>query len=225
MTFKSLEEEDMDRKAVVIGATGVVGREVVNELVNRNEISEVITFTRREVDFGSPKVINYVIDFDNIENYSDLVSGEYFFSCLGTTKSQAGSIEKQRSVDLDYQLEFARLAQKNGVHHYLLVSSPGASIDSSSAYLKMKGELDEKVKELDFASISIFKPSLIVGDRSDFRLGEKVGIVASKLIDHVPGLKKYRSITGVEIAQKMVSEAMKVKNGKRSFELDELFEI
>jgi uncharacterized protein YbjT (DUF2867 family) len=215
----------MDRKAVVIGATGVVGREVVNELVERNEISEIITFTRREMDFGSPKVINYVIDFDNIEKYSDLISGEYFFSCLGTTKSQAGSIEKQRIVDVDYQFEFAKLAQTNGMHHYFLVSSPGADANSSNDYLKMKGELDEKVKELDFASISIFKPSLIVGKRDDFRLGEKVGIVASKLIDHVPGLKKYRSITGSEIAKKMVSVAMNVKNGKNTFELDELFKV
>ena len=215
----------MDRKAVVIGATGVVGREVVKELTQRSEISEVVTFTRRKVDFESPKVINYVIVFDKIEDYSDLVSGEYFFSCLGTTKSQAGSIDKQRIVDVNYQIEFASLAQKNGVHHYLLVSSPGANKDSSNAYLKMKGELDAKVKELDFASISIFKPSLIVGTRSDFRFGEKVGIVASKFINHVPGLKKYRSITGAEIAHKMVNEAMKVKSGKRNFELDELFEI
>lgn len=215
----------MDRKAVVIGATGVVGREVVKELIERSEVSEIVTFTRREVDFGSTKVINYVINFDEITNYSDLVSGEYFFSCLGTTKSQAGNIKKQRIVDVDYQLEFAKIAQKNGVHHYSLISSPGANPESSNDYLKMKGELDEEVRKLDFASISLFKPSLIVGERSDFRLGEKVGIAASKLIDHLPGLRKYRSITGAQIARKMVFEAMKVKSGKYTFKLDELFEV
>lgn len=215
----------MDRKAVVIGATGVVGREVVKELINQNEISEIVTFTRRDVDFGSSKVINYVIDFNDISNYTDLISGEYFFSCLGTTKAQAGSIKNQRVVDLDYQLEFAKLAQKNGIHHYFLVSSPGANAKSSNEYLKMKGELDDEVFKLDFESTSLFKPSLIVGDRSDFRLGEKVGIVASKLIDHLPGLKKYRSITGSQIARKMITEAMRVKSGKHVYELDELFEL
>lgn len=213
----------MDRRAIVIGATGVVGRELVEELSRRDEISEIVTFTRREVNFKSAKVINYVINFEEIHNLSDLIYGEYFFSCLGTTKAQAGSIENQRKVDLDYQLEFAKLAQKNGIHHYFLVSSPGADSQSMNAYLKMKGELDEAIKKLDFASISIFKPSLIVGQREDFRLGEKLAIKMSSVLEVIPGLKKYKSITGNQIAKKMVLEAMQVKNGFNQYELDELF--
>lgn len=215
----------MDRRAIIIGATGVVGREVVALLSKREEISEIITFTRRELNFESNKVINYVIDFDKIQDYSDLIYGEYLFSCLGTTKSQAGSIEAQRKVDLDYQLEFAKLAQKNGIHHYLLVSSPGANAESSSGYLKMKGELDQEVLKLDFASISIFKPSLILGKRKDFRLVEKIGALASSLYEHIPGLDKYKAITGKEIALKMVYEAIHIKTGKREYSLDEMFKV
>jgi len=214
----------MDRRAIVIGATGVVGREVVEELCLRDEISEIVTFTRREVNFKSNKVINYVINFDKISELSDLIYGEYFFSCLGTTKAQAGSIEAQRKVDLDYQLEFAKLAQKNGIHHYFLVSSPGAQAASINPYLKMKGELDDEVRKLDFVSTSLFKPSLIVGDRSDFRLGEKIALKMSSILEVIPGLKKYKSITGKEIAKKMVFEAMNIKNGFNQYELDELFQ-
>lgn len=215
----------MNRTAIVIGATGVVGKEVVKELSLKKEVSEIITFTRREYDFQSPKVINYVVDFDEIENYSDLFQGEYLFSCMGTTKALAGSIEKQKVVDVDYQLKAAKLAQKNGIHHYHLVSSPGADESSSNAYLQMKGELEEQIKKMDFASRSFYRPSLIVGDRPDFRLGEKVGIVAASILPVIPGLKKYRSIKGSQIAKKMVHEAMKLKRGTHFYELDELFNL
>lgn len=215
----------MNRTAIVIGATGVVGREVVKELSAQDEVSEIITLTRREYDFESPKVINYVINFDELENYADLIQGEYLFSCLGTTKSLAGSIEAQKKVDLDFQFEIASLAQKNGTHHYHLVSSPGADKTSGNAYLQMKGELEDKIKTLDFASRSFYRPSLLVGDRPDFRLGEKVGIVAASVLPYVPGLKKYRAIKGHDVAKKMVFEAMKIKRGTRTFELDELFSL
>ena len=215
----------MNRTAIVIGATGVVGREVVKELSAKDEVSEIITLTRREYDFGSPKVINYVVNFDELENYADLVHGEYLFSCLGTTKSLAGSIDAQKKVDVDYQYQVAKIAQKNGTHHYHLVSSPGADEESNNAYLQMKGELEKKVKTLDFASRSFYRPSLLVGERPEFRLGEKVGIVAASVLPYLPGLKKYRAIRGEDVAKKMVFEAMKAKPGTKIFELDELFNL
>jgi uncharacterized protein YbjT (DUF2867 family) len=215
----------MNRKAIVIGATGVVGREVVELLSQSEQFSEIVTFTRREFEFNSPKVINYVIDFDQIENYSDLIEGEFFFSCLGTTKSQAGSIELQRKVDLSYQLQFAQIAAKNGVHHYLLVSSPSADAESSNPYLKMKGELDDQVKELDFVSSSIFRPSLIDGKREDSRPVEKLGVILTQPLKYIPGLKKYQKITGLEIATKMIYEASKIPRGKKEYALDQLFDL
>lgn len=223
--MKNTTKNGSDIRAIVIGATGVVGRELVKILSADNRISEVVTFTRREYEFNSSKVINYIIDFDNIEKYSDLVEGEFLFSCLGTTKSQAGSISNQRKVDLEYQYEFAKIAQRNGVHHYFLVSSPGASSTSSSAYLKMKGELEELVHQLDFASISILKPSLIDGTRADFRFFEKCTIILSSCIQFLPWLKKYRKIKGLEIAMKMFFEAFNNPSGKKEYVLDELFDI
>lgn len=215
----------MNRTAIVIGATGVVGREVVKELSAKDEVSEIITLTRREYNFDSPKVINYVVNFDELDNYADLIHGEYLFSCLGTTKSLAGSIEAQRKVDVDYQYQVAKIAQQNGTHHYHLVSSPGADDQSNNAYLQMKGDLEQKIKTLDFASRSFYRPSLLVGERPDFRLGEKVGIAAASVLPYLPGLKKYRAIEGKDVAKKMVFEAMKSKHGTKFFELDELFNL
>jgi uncharacterized protein YbjT (DUF2867 family) len=215
----------MNRTAIVIGATGVVGREVVKLLGDNPEVDQIVTFTRREFDFESPKVINYVIDFDNLSQYQDLVEGEYFFSCLGTTRALAGSLEKQRIVDFDYQFQFAQMAQKNGVHHYHLVSSPGADAKSSNGYLKMKGELEEATLKLDFASRCYYRPSLILGERADFRLGEKLGAVAGKFLTVLPGLAKYRPISGEQIAHKMIYESSRITYGTHYFELDEMFNI
>lgn len=215
----------MNRTAIVIGATGVVGKEVVKALASTDEISEIITFTRREYDFQSSKVINYVIDFDQIEEHADLIRGEYIFSCLGTTKAIAGSIENQKKVDVGYQLQFAKLAQTNGVHHYHLVSSAGADSSSSNAYLQMKGELEQEIRLLDFASRTFYRPSLLVGERTDYRFGEKLGVLATSIFPVIPGLKKYRSIKGSEVAQKMVHEAMITKTGTKIYKLDELFDL
>ena len=215
----------MDKKAIVIGATGVVGREIVKLLSQNDQFSEIITFTRREYEFNSPKVLNYVIDFDKISDYEELINGEFLFSCLGTTKSQAGSYAKQKLVDFTYQLEFAKHAAQNGIHHYLLVSSPGANSKSGNPYLQMKGELDESVKSLDFASISLFKPMLIDGERSDTRIGEKLGIMLTKPFKFIPGLSKYQKITGVQIAEKMIFEALKEPKGKKEYVLDQLFDL
>ncbi len=215
----------MNRKAIVIGATGVVGREIVKLLGEDDNYSEVVTFTRRVVDFDNPKILNYVIDFSEIEKYEDLIEGEYLFSALGTTKSQAGSVENQRIVDVDYQFQFAKLAAQNGVHHYHLVSSPGADGQSSNDYLKMKGALEDKVKELDFASTTFYKPSLIDGDREDTRVAEKIGMVLATPLKFIPGLNKYRKITGLEIAKKMVFEASRRERGKKEYVLDELFDL
>ncbi|NJN47005.1 MAG: NAD-dependent epimerase/dehydratase family protein, partial [Candidatus Competibacteraceae bacterium] len=117
----------MSKTALVIGATGLVGSALVNQLGNANPISKIITITRRPVKHISPKVFNQAVDFEHLEDCAALFSGDYLFSCLGTTRRQAGSVDAQRKVDLGYQFTAAQLAAKNGVRHYLLVSSSGAT--------------------------------------------------------------------------------------------------
>lgn len=138
----------MGKTAIVIGVTGLVGSALVDHLADADHSDKVIMFTRRPVKHSSIKVFNQVVDFDSLEDFASLLSSDYLFSCLGTTRKQAGSIKAQRKIDLDYQFNAARLAADNGVHHYLLVSSSGADEKSSNPYLQMKGELEQRVQSL-----------------------------------------------------------------------------
>jgi uncharacterized protein YbjT (DUF2867 family) len=213
----------MKKTAIVIGATGLVGRSLVNQLAYASHISRIVTLTRRPTEHPSSKVINHVVDFDSLEKCTELFDGDILFSCLGTTRKQAGSIVAQRVVDFDYQYTAAKIASERGVDHYLLVSSSGANEHSKSPYLKMKGELEEKVKILPFKRISLFQPSLLIGQRAEFRLAEKVGHWLMVTLCTLPWLRRFRPITGEQVSAKMVLESQQSDPLIAVFRLDELF--
>lgn len=213
----------MQETAIVIGATGLIGVQVVNALISAEHITRVVTITRRPMQYNSEKVENHVVDFDHLNECAYLFKGGFLFSCLGTTVKQAGSIQAQRVVDLDHQYTAATLAHQQGVSHYLLVSSSGANARSVSPYLKMKGELEQKVMALPFKSISIFQPSLLLGERDQGRMGESLGRRVLPLLCRLPGLKRYRPIDGLQVAQKMVQVSAKPGVGLEKFTLDEVF--
>ena len=128
----------MGKTVIVIGATGLVGRALVDQLADADHIGKIITLTRRSTKHSSSKVFNQVVDFDHLEDYVSSFRADFLFSCLGTTLKQAGSIPAQRKVDLDYQCKAAQLAASNGVHHYLLVSSSAANDQSNNPYLTIE---------------------------------------------------------------------------------------
>ncbi|MEP4890724.1 MAG: NAD(P)H-binding protein [Aliiglaciecola sp.] len=211
------------RTVIVLGATGLVGKNLVNRLVLDKDVNKVIAVTRRPIEYQSNKVTNQVVKFDELDKYADIFTGDVLFSCLGTTVKQAGSVQKQRKVDVEYQYQAANIAADNGVHHYILVSSSGANAKSVSAYLKMKGELEDAVALLPFARISILQPSLLIGERDNFRLGETLASCLLPALCKLPFFKRYRPITGDEVAKKMVSISHSAKTAKQVYRLDELF--
>jgi len=213
----------MAKVAIVIGATGLVGKALVDQLVDAQHIEKIITITRRESVHKSNKVINKVVNFEHLSEFSHIFNADYFFSCLGTTLKQAGTVTAQRKVDLQYQFDAAQLAANNGCSHYFLVSSSGANEKSNSAYLQMKGELERKIKLLPFKSINIFQPSLLLGDREDFRLAEKIGSWLMPAFCIIPGLKRFRPITGKQVAEKMVLASKDNTKPLETFRLDEIF--
>ena len=213
----------MDKIAIVVGGTGLVGEALVNQLVGADHISKIITLTRSPAEHSSSKVHNQVINFDQMEDYALFFKGDLLFSCLGTTRKQAGSIAAQRLVDLEYQYRAAQLAADNGVNHYLLVSSSGANVDSNNAYLQMKGALEERVQILSFDRISIFQPSLLVGRRAELRMGEKFGGWILPVLCFIPGLRRFRPIKGEQVAAKMVQVSKNPGPKVERFVLDEIF--
>lgn len=213
----------MGQTAIVIGATGLVGRALVDQLAAADFIGTVVTLTRRSAVHGSPKVRNQVVDFDHLEAHVEPFAGDLFFSCLGTTRKQAGSLAAQRIVDVAYQYQAAEIAARQGVGHYLLVSSSGANADSRNAYLQMKGELEQRVQHLPFKRISIFQPSLLLGRRAAPRPGERLWSWLLPPLCLLPGLRRFRPIRADEVAAKMIQVSRHPGPSREWFRLDEIF--
>lgn len=214
----------MAKTALIIGSTGLVGSQLLQQLLASSCYSKVVSLSRRQLDFSHPKLISHVIDFENLTHHVELFKGDVFFSCLGTTLKQAGSVAAQRKVDFEYQFICAQMAANNAVPHYCLVSSSGANAHSMSRYLKIKGELEQQVKQLGFARLSILQPSLLVGERSELRIAEKFGEVVLPLLTRFGILKRYRPITGEQVANKLLRVSIEQQQATGYYVLDELFE-
>ena len=201
-------------KALVIGATGAVGRDLVEQLLKDNVFERVTVFVRRPLGFENPKLSVHVIDFDRPEQWQDLLRGDVLFSCLGTTIRAAGSQANQWKVDYTYQYEVAKSARENGVETYALVSSIGASPKAKFFYTRMKGELEEAVKKLGFPACFILQPPSLVRKGSD-RFGEKAGVVALKAFNAIGLMRAYKPMPTEDVAAAMVRL---VKSGRRATE-------
>ncbi|HET8865332.1 MAG TPA: NAD(P)H-binding protein [Gracilimonas sp.] len=215
----------MNKTAIVIGATGLVGSEVLDLLLEEERYQKVKVFHRRSTGISHPKLEEHIIDFDKMDEWRDLITGDELYSALGTTVKKAGSQEAQYTIDFTYQYEVAKAAAENGVKKYSLVSSAGADYQSRMFYSRLKGELDDAVKELPFELITVMRPSILDGDRNESRPGEKSGLLMARLFTKIPGLKKYRPILGKKVAEGMINSLHKCPPGYHIFELDEIFHL
>ena len=208
-------------KALVIGATGAVGKDLVQQLSEDSTFERVDIFGRREVKNPAAKVVAHVVDFDHPETWADQLKGDVLFSCLGTTIKAAGSQEAQWKVDYTYQYEAAKAAKANGVKNYVLVSSVGANAKSKVFYTRMKGVLDEAVQELGFEGCFILRPPSLFRKGSD-RFGEKVGIVALKAFNAIGLMRSFTPMPTEAVATAMIRLA---KSGRKGVEIIESQEI
>jgi uncharacterized protein YbjT (DUF2867 family) len=209
-------------KALVIGATGATGKDLVNQLLQDKDFEEVNIFVRKPVDIQNEKLKAHVVNFENPEEWKDKVKGDVAFSCLGTTLKAAGSKEAQRKVDFDYQYEFAKAAKENNVDDYILVSSYGAHPKSKIFYSKMKGELEEAVKKLHFEKITIFKPGMLERKDSD-RAGEVLGSRIIKFANKLGLLESQKPLPTDVLAKAMINSSKIKSNGYSSIELGNIF--
>ncbi len=192
--------------ALVIGATGATGKDLVEQLMKDDSFKKVDVFVRRPLDIQHNKLTIQVIDFDQPDEWRDLVIGDVLFSCLGTTIKAAGSKVAQWKVDYGYQYEFAKAAKENGIERYVLVSAEFASPKARSFYSKMKGELEEAVKELGFSRLSIIKPPILMRKDSD-RNFEVLGLKIIQLVNKAGLLRSQQPLPTEVLAQAMINSA------------------
>lgn len=209
-------------KALIIGATGATGKDLVNQLLNDREFDEVDIFVRKPVDIRNDKLKVHVVNFEKPEEWREMVKGDVAFSCLGTTLKDAGSKEAQKKVDFHYQYEFARAAKENNVEDYVLVSAYGANPQSKIFYSKMKGELEEAVKQLHFNKITIFKPGMLERKNSE-RTGEVLGSRIIKFANKLGLLESQKPLPTDILAKAMINSSKIKSNGYSSIKLGNIF--
>jgi uncharacterized protein YbjT (DUF2867 family) len=190
----------MTENALVIGSTGLVGSLLVNELTAKN--ISTIAVTRRPIKNNYCKNSLLEVDFNSAIDNKKISLCDHIYICLGSTIKKAGSQQAFRKVDFEYSLEFAKIARNMGAKKISLVSSVGANCNSKNFYLRVKGELEEAINNLDYDQINIYRPSLLIGIRDETRFLEKMGQNFSFFINLLlwGSLKKYRSINASRLA-------------------------
>lgn len=205
----------MPYRVILVGASGLIGSHLLSLLIESAEISRIILLLRKPLNISDPKVQELIVNFDELENFSNEVSGDIIFSCLGTTKAATPDTAQYRKIDLEYPLKLAEIGIRNGVSQFHLVSSLGANALATNSYLKLKGELENELKKLSIPSLHIYRPSLLTGKRKESRFLEKFAISAFKLIDPllIGPLKNYRSIKAETVAGAMFNQSLKDLKG------------
>jgi uncharacterized protein YbjT (DUF2867 family) len=195
----------MSKKAIIAGASGLIGSELLKILLEDSRYSEVLALVRTPLELSHPKFNQIAINFDRLDEYAHLITGDAIFCTLGSTRKKTPDLNTYRKVDHDYPVKLAKIAVLNGIGQFHLISSIGADKSASNFYTKMKGETEEDIKAAGVDGLVIYRPSLLTGDRKESRFAEGVMQSLSKIVNPIliGGLKKYRSIEARTVAMAM----------------------
>lgn len=217
----------MSKTALVAGGTGLVGRHLVDLLVKAKEFDEIKVLVRKgsTKQFEGTSILE--VEYDHLSELKNQLIADVVFCCLGTTMKKAGSKEQFHRVDFVYPYELARLSKENGSGQFNIITASGANSGSTFYYNRVKGEIENALGKLDIPSINIFRPSLLLGDRDENRMGEKIGAVIAKVINPLllGGLKKYRAIQAETVARAMVHISLEGRKGVHIFPSDVIEEM
>lgn len=217
----------MAKTALIIGASGLIGNEVLQILLNDPSYDHVKIFVRNQVPVSHNKLEQFVVDFDNLKAQQDLIKGDVVFCCLGTTIKVAGSQKAFAKVDYTYVVNFADIAKKNGIPRFIVVSSLGVNSEGGNFYLTVKRDMENALKNLKINSLIIVRPSMLLGERKEFRLGESVGKFLMKSLSFIfiGKLKKYKGIEAHVVAKAMAALSKTDLENTVIFESDRLQEL
>ena len=214
------------KTALLFGASGLVGSHVLSQLISNNNYSKIKLFVRSSIDISDPKIEIIQTDFNNLENHREDIKGDDCFFCIGTTKQNSPDKNEYRRVELEVPKQIAQIAKSNSVNSFVFVSSGYADPKSSGDYLKFKGEVEEELKKLNFPKLGIMRPSFLLGDRKEKRIGEKIGIFVFKLLSplFLGPLKKMKPIHSAIVAKGMIA-IIQNDSSQTIFESNEISEI
>jgi len=217
----------MSKKAILIGATGLIGANLLEKLLASSNYTEVLVIARKKININNPKLKQLTINLDEMHLHTDEITGDDVFCCLGTTVKKTPNLELYKKIDYQYPLDLADIALKNGAKTYHLVSSVGADAKSKIFYTRTKGEVERALQAIPFQSLNIYRPSLLDGNRNEGRKGENVMIVVMRMINPilVGGLRKYRSIKIEKVAAAMINQAGKESKGIHIYASDEIEQL
>ena len=214
------------KTALVFGSTGLVGGHLLDQLIKNENYNKIKLFVRSEIIINDLKVEIVKTDFNNMEKHKEEMTGDHCYFCIGTTKQNSPDKDEYRRVELDLPKQIAQITKSNSVNSFVFVSSGYADPNSSGDYLKFKGLVEEELKRLSFNKLGIMRPSFLIGDRKEKRLGEKLGIFVFKLLSplFLGPLKKMKPIQSEKVAKAMI----KISNGdfrQQVFESNKIVEI
>ena len=214
------------KTALIFGSTGLVGGHVLNQLIQNDNYSKIKIFVRSSIQINNSKIEIIQTDFNNLKNHREDIKGDDCFFCIGTTKKNSPDKNEYKRVELEVPKQVAQIAKSNLVNSFVFVSSGYADPKSSGDYLKFKGLVEEELKRLNFSKLGIMRPSFLLGNRQEKRVGEKIGIFVFKLLSplFLGPLKKMKPIHSATVAKAMVKIANE-NLGKIIFESDEIVEI
>jgi uncharacterized protein YbjT (DUF2867 family) len=211
-------------KAVLAGASGLIGSKLLDVLLNHDYYDEVIILVRNELPLKHTKLVQIKLDFEDLEKHALSITGHAVFCCLGSTRKKTPDLRDYRKVDHDYPLQLAQIASKNSVQQYHLVSALGANAKSANFYTKMKGETERDIMKAGLPSLHIYRAALLTGDRKEPRAGEHIFTLIMKVINPIliGPLKKYQSIPAANVARAMFNQSMKHQEGIFIYPSDEI---
>ena len=214
------------KTALIFGSSGLIGNELFKTILLNNSYDKIKVFVRSIPEVNNPKVEIIKTDFSNLEQYKDKIIGDDCFFCIGTTKKDTPDKEEYRRVEYNIPVYVAKIAKANSVKSFYYVSSIGANPNASSNYLKNKGQVEEELKNLNFSKLAIIRPSLLIGNRKSFRLGEVIftPVMNTLTLFAFGSLKKYKPIK-IQNVVKAILHISKNVSDKIVFESDELERI
>lgn len=214
------------KSAIILGATGLIGGHLMEELIKDDLFTSLTVLSRRPVEFNHPKVQVKVINFQDENSFRSAVEPcDCIFSAIGTTNQKAdGDEEAYRKIDFEIPVNAARYASEKNVNHFVLVSSVGANSKSGNFYLRLKGEIEEAIRQTTIPNISIFRPSMLLGERTESRPAERIGqILMSAFSFLIPSI--YKPVDAERVAKAMVAASKKESAGFHIYHYQEIAEL